>query len=170
MRAGQGCLEEVGTRRKIQFVAVEEDAINNSPWRAQLTRLDLIDEGDQGQIRCRRLAKTNDVEAWLEDGEDAPCFGVTTRQSIRDDVGASRLVLNGKIKAKELANPLVLWNGCKALIKQEFQVVVISLDDERSAPQVSPPVADDQHQADEFTLVCGQATMARSHGTAEEHH
>jgi len=44
----------------------------------------------------------------------------------RRDIRGAWLVVNGEVEPQELADPMVLWNGGKALIQQVLEAIVIS--------------------------------------------
>jgi hypothetical protein len=48
--------------------------------------------------------------------------------------GMSRLVLNGEVEAQEFPHPLVLGNRGETLVEEVLEAVVISPEDEASAP------------------------------------
>jgi hypothetical protein len=62
---------------------------------------------------------------------------------------------------------MVLWDGCKALVKEELEVVVVGLDDEGMAPKVWPPMSDSMNKANQLMFICREGGMSRSYGSTE---
>jgi hypothetical protein len=64
----------------------------------------------------------------------------------------------------------VLWNRGQLLVEEEFEVVVIRLDHERSAPQIQLLVVHGMHQPNQFSLISREFGMAGSDRLAAERH
>jgi hypothetical protein len=92
------------------------------------------------------------------------------RQCVGNHVCHTWLVFHRKIKAQELAYPLMLGNCCELLIKKELEDVMIGADDERAAPEVGSLVEHDENQLDEFMFIRGEGHMAGGELAAEECH
>jgi len=96
----------------------------------------------------------------------------TISASRRETASATTFVRPGlysrKIKAQKLAYPMMLGNGCQALIEDEFQGLMIRADDERAAPKVRGPMTNCLGQANQLPLVCSEAAMSRWQCAAEE--
>jgi hypothetical protein len=65
---------------------------------------------------------------------------------------------------------MVLWDGCKALVKEELEAVVVGLNDEGTAPKVWPPMSHSLNKANQLTFVCREGGMSRSYGSTEVSH
>jgi hypothetical protein len=63
---------------------------------------------------------------------------------------------------------MVLGNHREPLVQQVFEAVMISLDEEASAPQVRPPVPDGMDEADELPLIGGEGAVPGRDRPAEE--
>ena len=61
----------------------------------------------------------------------------------------------------------MLWNGRQTLIKQKFETVVVSANQEGAPPQIRAPVAHSLHQADELAFVGGELEVASCKWPAE---
>jgi hypothetical protein len=62
------------------------------------------------------------------------CLCVSEGQGVRHHISCAGLKLNVKVKADELASPLVLRDCCKVLVEEDLQAEVIGLDEEWSPP------------------------------------
>ena len=107
------------------------------------------------------------VKMWGRDRQYHAIHGVALGEGVGDDVLGARLVLDDEVKAKELADPMVLRDRCKALVEEELQAIVVSPDGEAPAPEVRPPMPDGVNEADQFPLVSGERPVPRRGGAAE---
>jgi hypothetical protein len=99
----------------------------------------------------------------------SPGVAIPTRQSIGDRVQPAGAVFNPKIKTKQFANPLILWDHGEALVQHEFERIMVCAHDKGASPQVRPPMAHGLDQADEFVLISSNVHVLRREGLAEEH-
>ena len=80
------------------------------------------------------------------DGHSRPLEGdhtllrVLAREGIHHRVQTPRTILHSEVKAEELADPLMLRNSGQALVKQKFETVVVSTNQEVVPPQVWTPM------------------------------
>ncbi|KAG8051678.1 hypothetical protein GUJ93_ZPchr0001g32397 [Zizania palustris] len=74
----------------------------------------------------------------------------------------SWLELYRKVKSHQFAHPTMLRNCGEALIKQEFQAVMISSYDELPPLEISSPMAHCLHQTNQFAFICSEATVSSS--------
>jgi hypothetical protein len=101
------------------------------------------------------MTKTvNEVEARRGQRQDrALRAGVAPGQRVGDGVHGTRLVFHRKVKAEELAHPMVLRDRREMLVEEELQAVVVGADEERAHPKVRPPVVHGVHQPNELPLI-----------------
>ena len=85
---------------------------------------DVIDEGEGGP-RADAEGRPRRVE------DVSVVVGTAEGQCVGHGVEVAPTVLNGEVKAKELADPLMLWHGGEALVQQELEAVVIRANTER---------------------------------------
>jgi hypothetical protein len=113
----------------------------------------------------------DEVKARRGDGQNSAACGVlfcvTAGEGIRHRVEGPGLVFNGEIIAEKLADPMMLRNRGKALIKQKLEAVVVCPHRETSAPKIWPPMPNGVHKADELALVCREGVMTWCHRPAE---
>jgi hypothetical protein len=127
-------------------------------------------ECNEGRVGELSLAEMRDeVESGSRENQDAPVVQcVPTREGVGYHIRRPRLVLEREIKAQELPHPMVLGNHREPLVQQVFEAVMISLDEEASAPQVRPPVPDGMDEADELPLIGGEGAVPGRDRPAEE--
>jgi hypothetical protein len=71
---------------------------------------DVVEEGKSGpraDAECRPLGSTDGFVV----------VGIAARQGVGHGVKATRTVLDGEIKAKELADPLMMWHRRQPLVQ-----------------------------------------------------
>jgi len=157
MDRSNNLLEQGRCRRGVEAPVIEYHVVPDRPWSGSGARAHLVVDRDQGRVDGLCLAETADVvKARCRDGAEtahAVILSIATREGVRHDVGCPGLVLDGEVEAEQLANPMVLGNGGKALIQQKLEAMVVRLDEEVAAPQIWPPVPHCEHEANELPLI-----------------
>jgi hypothetical protein len=64
------------------------------------------------------------------------CRNITARESVGDYVLLAYFLFHGEVKAQELAHPMMLRYGGKALVQQKLEAIVVNFDDEGAALEV----------------------------------
>jgi hypothetical protein len=112
------------------------------PWRRTVPSTDVVAESDQFWIVSVCLVQVVDEgEPRCRHGECRRCLHVTTGEGVGDDVGVARFVLDLEVESQQLAHPMMLRDGCYALVEEELEAVVVGVDAEIPAPHVWPPMA-----------------------------
>jgi hypothetical protein len=92
---------------------------------------------------------------------------IPVRQRVGHHINATSFVLCRKIKARQLAYPVVLRYGGEAQFEDVLEWLVIRLD-ERTSPEVWAPMSHSLGQANELAFIGGETTVTRWECTAEE--
>jgi hypothetical protein len=133
--------------RHVDVLAVEEEAVVGCPRRAQRCSLQLLQQ--VARDRVGRGGATNvgvEVEGGPREGPERCSLLVAARQRVGRRVEPLGAVLDGEVKPKQLAEPLVLRHGGQPLVQEELQAVVVGADEEPAPPQVRALVPDGLHQ------------------------
>lgn len=121
-------------------------------------------------VMSSRMADSAGVEATSRDNSlNRENWGGAIRRTPPPGVrpvwrARSRLVLHAKVKAEELACPLMLWNSGETLIQEEAQAAVVGADEEAA------PMADRLDEANQLAFVGSELGVARCSQLAEECH
>ena len=81
---------------------------------------------------------------------------VTPRKSIRNCIKPTRFVFHCEIKTKQLANPLMLRHGGKALITHDLEGIMIRANYELPAPKIRTPMTNSLDKVDQFMFISGK--------------
>jgi hypothetical protein len=69
-------------------------------------------------------------------------------------VEVPRAVLQHKIEAKQVADPLVVGHSGQLLVKEKLYIVMISVNEEATTSKIRSPVLYNLYQANEFAFKC----------------